>query len=727
MSTTTTMRPFAGASFRGDGMTRTKRNLVAGLIVLGVVTGASRSLKARELSVDGIGLWADRQVATRLLEFEPAEEQDGELFSPLYLQDALLLLGNELEQRGFIFAEVAVRVSRFGEAQEPVLWRVGNVNLPDLPAGDAVVFDVDRGVRAYLSTITFDGDLPMETGDAESFFVAPSGLWGNRKARAYASGRLRQSGENLEATLRQEGFQDASVRADVLGIDEVTGAVDIAVVVDRGPFFRVGSLSVEAPAREETAAVGAGALFPEAERVRNAVVPFSYFWLQDATQAARRSWRRQGYPDVRLSAAQDRREADGDVVVDVRLSVDPGPRVRVGDIRFTGNETTRESVLMRRVEIAPGDWFNAAEADEARARLARLGIFERIDWRVPESPGGSGARDIEFVLRELPRSEVQLLFGYGSYEQLRGGVQAIRRNVGGRAHRFEMSLMQSFKSTEADARYFVPELFGERISGSLEARFLRREEVSFDRSETSAEMLLEYGSARDIRFLGGYRIERLAIRDLSSGLQDTFRESTRVGTLFGRVIIDRIDGPVSGRSQGWRAGVGLDWSDPLLGAEVSYQGLSADFVWHQPIGEQWRGNLAVRQDSVFTWGSDSRDIPLNRRLFPGGHHSIRGFQDGEAAPRDRNGEFVGAETTTLVSLEIERYLARSVDFVLFSDVLGQAESISDFPAKEWLVSAGAGIRLRTPLGPLRVEYGRVLTKREDLPDGRLHITLGAPF
>jgi outer membrane translocation and assembly module TamA len=115
------------------------------------------------------------------------------------------------------------------------------------------------------------------------------------------------------------------------------------------------------------------------------------------------------------------------------------------------------------------------------------------------------------------------------------------------------------------------------------------------------------------------------------------------------------------------------------------------------------------------------------RFFPGGDNSLRGYQDGEAAPRSATGEFVGAKTYTLLNVEFEQALTTKWSAVIFSDSLGEAARLADYPFDERLYSIGLGIRYQTIIGPVRLEYGRNLNPRPLDPRGTVQLSIGFPF
>jgi outer membrane translocation and assembly module TamA len=126
-------------------------------------------------------------------------------------------------------------------------------------------------------------------------------------------------------------------------------------------------------------------------------------------------------------------------------------------------------------------------------------------------------------------------------------------------------------------------------------------------------------------------------------------------------------------------------------------------------------------------GDPEDDIPFARRFFPGGENSIRGFQEGQASPRDADDDEIGAETFILGTVEFEQALTPQWSAVVFSDNLGVSRELSDYPGRDFLSSVGGGVRWRTLIGPVRLEYGHNLIRRDGDPSGTFHFSFGFPF
>jgi outer membrane translocation and assembly module TamA len=132
---------------------------------------------------------------------------------------------------------------------------------------------------------------------------------------------------------------------------------------------------------------------------------------------------------------------------------------------------------------------------------------------------------------------------------------------------------------------------------------------------------------------------------------------------------------------------------------------------------------------ITTFGApNDLSVPVNSRFYPGGDNSIRGFQRGEAAPRNAAGEFVGAKVYVLANVEFEQALTSNWSVVAFGDALATAVSLRNISsAHERLYSVGLGIRYQTLIGPVRIEYGRNINPRPSDPPGTWHVSIGYPF
>jgi outer membrane protein assembly factor BamA len=336
-------------------------------------------------------------------------------------------------------------------------------------------------------------------------------------------------------------------------------------------------------------------------------------------------------------------------------------------------------------------------------------------------------REVIYRVKEGKKLDFHLLFGYGSYEMLRAGFEADAHNIWGEGHEVRLKATESFKASSGEFIYTIPEFRGHAMDLFFNASGLLREEVSFTREEYGGG----FGGhkyfkpiATDLRVRYNYQI--LNANEAYGFTATEGRTNATVGAIITDIKHDRRDNPLY-PTRGYKVFANLEVATEYLGGDVNYVRPTIWSSWHHPLGGGRVLSLGLSHGFVVTQGTVNEDLPFDRRFFPGGESSIRGYQEGEASPRNDFGQFVGAETITLGTVELEQALTPQWSLVAFSDSLGMAKRIANYPWDTGLFSVGGGIRWKTVVGPIRLEYGYNLNPRRGDPIGTLQFSLGFPF
>jgi outer membrane protein insertion porin family len=104
--------------------------------------------------------------------------------------------------------------------------------------------------------------------------------------------------------------------------------------------------------------------------------------------------------------------------------------------------------------------------------------------------------------------------------------------------------------------------------------------------------------------------------------------------------------------------------------------------------------------------------------------TVRGFNFREIGPKDREGNPLGGTTFVQFNIEIGRSFGRLLRLVTFYDAGNVYESTTQFDLGELRQAAGFGIRILTPVGPVRLDYGFKLDRRHGESIGELGFLLG---
>lgn len=670
------------------------------------------------VKVSGFGLLGNRELGRLLRNFQ----LDGKMpvvIDRTFVEDAALVLLARAHDDGYLRASLAGEFTLTDGTRQNLAWTNAlEIALPRDFAAREARFRLQHGVRFYYHAIEFSGVTAFSQREATSYFVSGDTLLRLHVNRVFSPAALRSSLAALREAYARAGYQEAVVRTNHVSMDESTGAVSIEVAVQEGLPTRVRSVTVRVTDGDKVA---------EAPRAMKPGEPYSQLWQQGLAQTLQAEQYVKGFPDAAVEFSAVRRETNAaSVQLDLSAEVTPGPLIRVGDVVTEGNRRTKTAVLRRRIKVKAGEPLNRVEVEQSRQRLARLGVFDSV--RLRYETGADRTRDVVYELEEGKPISLSVLAGYGSYEMLRGGLEFEHRNLFGQAHDLRLRAVQSFKSSSGDLLYTVPEVFGQNGHLFLQGSALLREEVSFTREEYGGSVGLQKRLVPiQTDFTLRYDYQFLNTLDLASTSTNVVgaQEAQAAAFVF-QLVRDRRDNPLLPR-RGLKLFSAVELASASLGGSADYQRLTFGASYHLDLNGGRLLHFGVMQGVTFTWGGTAEQLPFNKRFFPGGANSVRGYVEGEASPLDENGQQLGAETYTQINLEFEQLLTKSWSVVTFLDTVGFAQSRTDYPWDEVLASVGAGLRWRSLIGPVRLEYGYNLNRRSQDPVGTLHFSVGYPF
>ena len=174
-----------------------------------------------------------------------------------------------------------------------------------------------------------------------------------------------------------------------------------------------------------------------------------------------------------------------------------------------------------------------------------------------------------------------------------------------------------------------------------------------------------------------------------------------------------IDGEVAARSLGSEVGFAK-----VFGQAFGFRRLTR--VNRVVIGGRVQVGIArgfTREVTVP--GTDDRievvaDLPAGRRFFAGGSTSVRGFQQdrlGVPGVLNEDGLSNGGNGVVVLNGEVRTQLWTNIAVVGFVDGGNVFVRAGDMSMRDLRGSAGAGLRYRSPLGPLRLDVGFKFDRR----------------
>jgi outer membrane translocation and assembly module TamA len=225
--------------------------------------------------------------------------------------------------------------------------------------------------------------------------------------------------------------------------------------------------------------------------------------------------------------------------------------------------------------------------------------------------------------------------------------------------------------------------------------------------------------------------------DPNAPIIDRLFPQVRLST-FGATLLRDTRNDVLDAERGWFLSVENDIAATLYGSEVGFAKTYAQAFGYRRLPGRRRAVLALAGRLGLAHGFiDDADaqLPASERFFAGGDSTVRGFsldRLGDASTITSTGFPTGGNALVVLNAELRVAAFSNITGAVFLDAGNVFLKASDLDITNLRPAAGIGLRYRSPVGPIRVDWGFNLDRREIAPGqlergNVLHISLGQPF
>jgi outer membrane protein insertion porin family len=580
---------------------------------------------------------------------------------------------------------------------------------------ETVVVSIDEGGKIKARRIVFEGNAVFSDDQLRKQMKQSTG--GFLKSATFKKQQFEEDKARIVAWYQDHGYLDATVEADEMEFVENREKVDLTLRVVEGPLYSVGDVNWEGNVVYDDVAVARlislekGQIFREGE-------------YQETLQALHSLYWDSGYIYITIEPERHIR----DQVVGLTFRFQEGSPARVRSVQVVDNLKTHDAVVLREMQVFPGDVFSNSLVGLSQRDIFQLGFFEdvQVDFAPADTEG-----DIDLVMKVKEKQTGQFSFGmaYSAQTSATGFIQVQETNFRGRGQNLGVAWQFGSRQRYVDLNFTEPWFRG--TPTLVGADLFDRYQYNFDDFYESRVKGLALRLGRRIP---GTRFSRVGLRyELSETRLSNFSSAyvnyldvleNQIGADdFPYERLDEVDWPRTKSSvtlslsrnstdnpffptQGSKTTYSAELSGGLLGGEIDYHKHEFKQSYFQKLPAGFALNLRTSLGLIVGLGS-ADGVPDYEKFRLGGNriYPLRGYRDLEVVPRGNPG-FIGGRFYTIMNAEILYPLTKAVQLLGFVDQGDTWNSFTEADFTNMRKGAGFGVRVEVPMmGTIGFDYG----------------------
>lgn len=626
----------------------------------------------------------------------------GEGLRPELLEEGTANLKEYLEEHGYPEAATSIQESR------------------DSAGVRLVRYVIDRGRKVTVSEVRFHGNRALSDGDLlKAIQIQPSRFL---QKSAYSVSKLDSDVEVLQTLYRSAGYLDAAV---VPLVEPLENGEKLRVTFDcaEGARARVRSVTMTGNQRLPAETIAARMRLKTGE-------PYSPVLAEHDRQVILAAYNDAGFLQPAVAWQAD--GPDRDLSYAIAFQIKEGVQSYVDRIVVLGRDRTRESVVEKRIKLEQDQPLSLGKMLETQQALYDTGVFDLV--RVtPQNPESSAAcQNVIVRLQEARPVTVRYGFGYQEREKVRGILELGDLNIFGTGRRADLRLRGSAIEQTGVLSFQQPQFRFLPVESFFTFSGSKKKEISFD--SMRLDLSYQYSHPVNNHTWGLLRYSFTNVR-VSQVPADLAREETprNLSTIAAFYVNDTRDNYLD-PERGFFTSTDLSLTAKLPSALLAggqYVSLFTQNSYYRRLSGPLLMASSFRFGLIHGFAGD-RSIPLSERFFAGGSSSLRGFDTDRAGPLGSSNEPIGGNALLIGNLELRAPLVSRFQLAGFYDGGNVYSSVGAIRLSDFSHTVGIGLRVKTPFGPIRLDYGINLNLPSSLrslgyKQGQFSFTIGPPF
>ncbi|MBE3584133.1 MAG: BamA/TamA family outer membrane protein [Limnochordaceae bacterium] len=369
--------------------------------------------------------------------------------------------------------------------------------------------------------------------------------------------------------------------------------------------------------------------------------------------------------------------------------------VRIGKILVEGNQKTKAYVILREFPVREGDPLDLRKLSQGLNRLRLLGFFDEYETKVELIDTDDPlVVDVKVTVKELKTGQASFGAGYSTGGGLMGLVEVADNNFLGRGESVKLRLQVGKADSSYEASFYEPYLDSQGTSLDVQlyntktSQRLNGKPDVYEERRTGGSLTVGRPVTQFTRATAGLKIEN--VKNIPGADSEVSVPNSGASHVLTLGLLTDTTNSLSFPTQGYRNSLSLAFGGGLLKGNWSFTKYQDELSLYKKAGSS-NQVFALRSAVGYAQGN----VPAQEIFRVGGADTVRGYG---------YGDFTGNQMF-LVNTEYRFPITQQLGGVVFADSgyawqAGQAVRLQDLKT-----GLGVGIRLNTPIGLFRLDYG----------------------
>jgi outer membrane protein insertion porin family len=400
--------------------------------------------------------------------------------------------------------------------------------------------------------------------------------------------------------------------------------------------------------------------------------------------------------------------------VDVTWRLSPGPSCRFDTVTVRGNTKVPTKAIIGQVEFKKGDAFDEALLGRSQRLIYNLGMLSYVTVKAVMSDSLGSAVPVAVSVREAPRFTSRVGAGYGNEDGVRLFAEVRKLGLFGGTRQITLYVKRSDLEPYYMSLSFVrPAFLSPRTTLTIAPFARRQEEPAFVVDRAGGIGSVSQVISRYVTLTPSYTYEK--VRQVSGNVPSNPTRSDDASDVYPKSTVAvalSYDSslPLFDQTRGTFIGGSVDFGGLGFGQDEQYVKTLVEFRQYR----RTRGFVVAYRVQIggIEPYQNGGFVPAEECLYTGGSSSVRGWGNSELGPK-QGGEPIGGYSLLLAGVEARYPIYNSLGLAAYVDAGNAWAPSFTYHLDDLAYSIGAGVRFKTPIGPVRLDVAVPLT---DIPE-----------